>query len=259
MDSVGEKKSDSSCLEHEDDVAGATRRGRLRAALRSARRPVLWISLVSGALTLAGCDAEYAYVPTTNPTAVLSGHVAANYGIPPEAPCGDLRVASSGFTRLPVESEADDGRMGIDRPLSLHLRLMARNGSNDPWVIDSRSQRVDFEGYGAVAPTFVSADHFGSPPPLVVVSPGARRSLDLYFAVPEELQDWDEESIPPFAAVWSLSAGAQSVREKTTFERLRVNSADDYAELDFHRAYAWGGTSWRNPLGRSCDNPYSSR
>jgi hypothetical protein len=233
--------------------AGGSSRPRRPDTTRAPLRGKKWFVLL-GCLALAACDPEYAYVPTSNPTAVVSGHVAADYGVPPEAPCGDVRVASSGFSRVPLDGQSES--VTDDHPLTLHLRLLVRNESATPWTIEAGAQRVEFEGFGSIAPSFAVADRSSaSSPRTVTVFPGTRRSLDLYYFVPDELAEDAEESIPLFVASWQMKVGQRKVHGQTMFERLRVGSADSYAAL-YRPGVGWGEANWDNPLGGTCENPY---
>jgi hypothetical protein len=77
---------------------------------------------LSLAIALSGCVTEYAYVPVEHGTSQVSGQTGAAYAIPPEAPQGDVRVASFGITRLRVNTEE------IIR--ALHLRMTLANRGN---------------------------------------------------------------------------------------------------------------------------------
>lgn len=187
------------------------------------------------AMTVA-CTHEYVYVPT-NATATVRGLPAADYPVPPAAPQGDVRIASFGITEVSSNDRPD----GTAR--ALHLRVVVENGSPTPWTFDTREQHLELNGRGPLTPAFASADP-GSPPPVLTVAPRGRRTADLFFLLPEDLQHAEE--LPEFDASWTLHAGADVVAETTPFERLLVNP--DYGQWDAYGPdYYWGAPYWMDP------------
>jgi len=194
---------------------------------RNSRALVILLAVLSTA-----CASEdYAYFPTENATASLRGSPAADYAIPPAAPAGDVRIASYGIAAL----QSSDGSSEIK---ALHLRLSIADNSASPWTLDTRDQRVDLDGRGASAPAFASADQPGTPPPIVTVAPGGRRTVDLFFALPKDL--WNAESLPAFDAIWRVSTGTQVVVERTPFERIALEEP----AYGYDYAYDYPGPFW---------------
>ena len=205
------------------------------------------VSLASLLLAI-GCASEYAYVPTTNATASIKGLVAADYPIPPDAPQGDVRIASYGIAEVtPVAGSHETLR-------ALHLRVVLANGSATPWTFDVREQRVDLAGRGLLAAAFSSASA-GGEPPVVTIDPNGKRVVDLFFVLPHDLQH--ERSIPEFDALWNVSTGAGPIAQRTPFERLLVQPADYYGYWDYGPGYYWGGPYWVNPAFAFGGYPYA--
>jgi hypothetical protein len=177
------------------------------------------------ALALAGCN-QYEYRPEENATAQIGGRIAAAYPIPPEKPEGTVRVAG----------------WGVDRQQKLlHLRMVVENNSlTDAWSIDPNQLHVELSGR-AVSPSRVA----GSTPdlPSVQVPPGGKRTLDLFFPLPDEMAR--ASKLPAFDFVWRVQTGGRTVAERTPFERM---SSVYYYSYELYGAYgpywAWGGPAW---------------
>jgi hypothetical protein len=194
---------------------------------------VLAVSLLAIA---SGCSTPYSYVPTTNATATVGSRVAADYAVPPEAPKGDVRIASYGITSVTPHGQGAKAR-------ALHLRLVLVNNAATTWTFDTREQRIDLRGAGVLAPAFASANA-GAPPPVLTVPPNGRRVTDLFFLLPSGLQHSDK--VPRFDALWRVNTGNQVVAERTPFERLVIAPAYDPA-WDYGPDYYWGGPYWMDP------------
>jgi hypothetical protein len=182
------------------------------------------------------CSPPYAYVPTTNATAVVQGRVAAEYPVPPESPTGDVRIASYGITSVAPRGSGASAR-------ALHLRVVLANSGPTAWAFDTREQRLDLSGTGPLAPSFASADT-GAPPPLVTVPPAGKRVVDLFFVLPAALQQ--PGKLPQFDALWRVNVGARVVAERAPFERLIVEPTYGKA-WDYGPGYYWGEPYWMNP------------
>ncbi len=197
--------------------------------------------LGSLALVLVACEPEYAYVPTTSATVTVAGQVAADYGIPPEAPRGDLRVASYGITHISPQEHPDQHLSAI------HVRLIAANESSLPWTIDTNEQHIDLDRHGTSAPAWASADKRGGQPPLVDVPPGGKRTIDLFYLLPQDMQEASE--LPHFDARWQVMMGGERIAARTPFERFRIEPAAGPSEWDYGESgYFWGGPYYMNPL-----------
>jgi hypothetical protein len=184
------------------------------------------------------CATEYTYVPRPGIEEPMGNRPAAEYAIPPEAPRGELQVASYGIVHVASQAAPDEYLH------ALHLRVIVRNDSDQPWTLDTREQRVELDGRGQSAPAFASANP-GEPPPLVTIPPSGRRVVDLFFPLPADLQEASE--LPAFDAIWRVEIGPQAVVERTPFERLQ-SEPTDYEAYDYGYDYYWGPPYWYNPL-----------
>jgi hypothetical protein len=198
-----------------------------------------WLALSGWIALSASCAHQYAYVPETGVTAPMAGRVAAEYAIPLGAPRGDLRIASYGIVAVAAQAAPEKHLH------ALHLRIMASNRSDTLWTLDTREQRLDLDGRGQSAPAFASASP-GTPPPLLTIPPSGKRVVDLFFPLPDELQN--SASLPAFGAIWCIDAGGQRIVERTPFERLRAEPVEyggyDYGPDDYY----WGPPYWYNTL-----------
>lgn len=187
-----------------------------------------------------GCASHSVYVPTTNATATLQGRPAAQYSVPPEAPQGDVRIASFGLSSVAPQNKPDQTLR------ALHLRVVLADNGATPWTFDTRDQRVDLSRRGEIAPAFASADT-GEPPPVVVVEPSRKRVVDLLFLLPQDFQKAD--ALPDFDALWRVNTGAGVIAERTPFERLVVQTGS-YAEPTQKDGQSTDGNAaayWTNP------------
>jgi hypothetical protein len=200
------------------------------------------------ALLVTGCATEYAYVPRANATASVDGRLAADYAIPPASPQGDLRVASYGVTEV-ASNEGSPDVMS-----ALHLRVVVENRSASAWTLDTRDQRIDLSGRGELVPAFTSANA-GSAPPLVTIDASARRVVDMFFLLPQDLQGADD--LPAFGALTQVNTSAGPVTERTPFERLAVEpDGGGYGDWDYGADYYWAGPYWFNPAFPDVEYPY---
>ena len=166
-------------------------------------------------LGCAGCASQqYYYQPTEQATATLEGRPAARYGIPPESPRGDVLVTTFGVASLDL---------GGDEPLPvLHVRLVvANNGGEAPWTVDTREIRAELRGLQPVGPAFISASVRDLP--TVQIPSGEKRTLDLYFPLPDPLRS--DRQVPQFDVLWRVATDTRDVAERTPFERIRVEPA----------------------------------
>ena len=202
--------------------------------------------LILVALTTAGCSATYAYVPATNaPPATLYGHAAADYAIPPQAPRGDLRVASYGIEPLSPEG-ADDESVG-----ALHIRLSIANKSDQPWTLDTREQQAALEGRATSTPAFASASPGVGSPPIVTIAPNSTRLVDVFFPLPEDMQS--ASAVPAFRFTSTVHTDAGPVSETTPFDRIETDgdsavAADDSAPQAEYDPEVYGYDYWDAPF-----------
>lgn len=182
------------------------------------------------------CSPQYTYVPLTSATSSIDGQLASDYPIPPQAPQGDVRIASFGMTNITAPATP------LEKIRAVHLRMIVANNSDAAWQVDTREQRLDLSGYGPSVPAFASASP-GSPPPVITVPPAGKRTVDLFFPLPPNEQH--ASAVPSFDALWQVKTGTEVVTERTPFERLRVEPAPSY--YDYGGDYWWGPPYWYNP------------
>lgn len=188
------------------------------------------------ALALGGCAANYAYVPQQNATAQVAGQPAADYSIPPEAPQGDVRVASLGLTRV--------GTQAGERVTAMHVRMVVANNSATPWTVDAREQLGVIAGEGQVRPIFASTD--GGTLPRVEVEPRGKRTIDLFYPLPAGLQK--ARRLPEFDLLWKVdTGGGRVVAQRTEFDRVEV--VPDYPDYyAYGYPYGWAPYAWYDPF-----------
>jgi hypothetical protein len=180
------------------------------------------------ALGSAACGTHYAFVPVS-PAHVVPAFKrdAAYVAIPEQDPHGDLRVLSYGVERLttgdPEEPSADDD------VVTLHLRVLVENTGSKPWALDTREQRIVVDGLGAESPSFVVSDRSGdgSAPPVVNLTFGATRIVDLFYPVPNGV-----DAMPAFRAVTKVRTDEGDVTETTPFQRVSVSILSPYMQED---------------------------
>jgi hypothetical protein len=188
------------------------------------------------ALAIGACEDTYVYAPTKSTGAELAQLPASDVSIPPEAPRGDVRVATFGISDIESQSgEAEGGRIR-----ALHLRMVVANNSDHPWTVDTREQKLELEGRGQSKAAYASVDA-GAAPPLVTVPNGGKRTLDLFFPLPPDMAKASE--LPSFDAIWTVQTDVRAVTERIPFERLQVEPryASSY-DWDY-----WGAPYWYDP------------
>jgi hypothetical protein len=170
---------------------------------------------VAGMVLLAGCAPDrYSYAPVTTSSADLEGASAAVYGVPPDAPRGEVRVAMLGVAAAPALGGAQE-----TRSRAIHVALAVSNRADEPWTIDPSEQRLTFTAKrerSDVYPMTSDAARAGS----VLVPARSTRVIDLYFALPIQLEK--ESALPPFELRWTMHAGSRSVTQRTPFQRFLV-------------------------------------
>jgi hypothetical protein len=208
--------------------------------LLPAPRLALGVALLA---SIAGCGTggKYVYRPEENATARVSGQAAALYRIPPEAPHGDVRIATLGIATLQPRGDDDD------RIRTMHVRMIV--GNNDDvagWQLDTRQQIGGLDRYGQSRPAFASS----SPgrPPVVTIAPSEKATIDLYYPLPEDMQEASE--IPHFEVLWRVQTAQATVAERTSFERLRIEPPAPrvYYGWDLGWGTGWGWGPWYDPF-----------
>jgi hypothetical protein len=191
-------------------------------------------------LVTAGCaSGRYLYEPEENATARVSGRPAAYYPVPPLAPRGDLRVATLGIATL--QSPRGEG----PSVHVMHLRMIVDdNVDTVAWQVDTREQLGGIGGYGQGRPAFASVS--GGRVPTVTIAPGASATLDLFYLLPADMQQASE--IPRFELLWKLRTSEGPVAERTTFERIRVESVPPPGAYAYDQWRGPGWYGWNDPL-----------
>jgi hypothetical protein len=185
---------------------------------------------------LGGCVAttpRYVYQPAMQATAQASGYPAAHYTIPPVDPTGDVRVASFGFTEVQAQG-------GGPSTSVMHVRMIVANNRDDsPWTIDTREIVATVAGEGGSRPAFVNTD--AGAPPIVQVSRGEQRIIDLYYPLPEVMST--EDRLPSFDVRWQVQTSGGAIAQRTPFEREPVEAAYAYGAPGYYPGaypYAYG-------------------
>lgn len=200
-------------------------------------RPVPLVLLIScvvaalGAFSCAGPD--YVYRPTTLTNAQVAGRVASDYQIPPEEPTGDVKLATFGIMRI-KPAGAPEGTF----TRALHTRMVVANNSAVPWSVDTREQRATMNGLGESRPAFAAVPSGAAP--VVIVPPGGRRVIDLFFPLPAA--NAEPKNIAAFDVIWRVHTGERVVAERTPFERMEVVSNYYDAPNNY-----WGGGYFYDP------------
>jgi hypothetical protein len=187
------------------------------------------------AACVVACN-QYAYVPTTNSSATVAGRPAADYQIPAGNPTGEVRLATFGIASIHPSGTPEKFQVK-----SLHLRMIVVNNGERPWAVDTREQQAQLAGDGLSRAAYASADRTGSGPPYVQVDPGGKRTIDLFFPLPQRLQK--ASKLPEFDAIWVVHTATRTVEQRTSFDRLTL---DPYY---YDEGYGPGfyGNYWYNP------------
>jgi hypothetical protein len=194
----------------------------------------LILALALGAVACTTSD--YIYEPAEHANARVEGVQAADYAIPPENPAGDIRLATFGISEITPQGAPDGAKLK-----ALHLRAIIANNSDQTWTFDTREQRLTLADRGESRAAFATADA-GTPPPTVEIAPKGKRTVDLFFPMPRDLQN--ESKLPAFDALWTVHTAATTVLQRTPFERLAIKPPAYY---EYGWSY-WGGSPyWFDP------------
>jgi hypothetical protein len=200
-------------------------------------QPRLVTALFLFAASLTGCS-QYTYQPAENATATVRGRSAADYQIPPQAPQGDVRLASFGFSRVAPPNAPPDQTERV-----LHLRMIVSNNGAQPWHLDTRQQLLDVSGVGRFSPAFASSRQGVAGFPSVAVAPGSRRTIDLFYRLPAGMNH--ARDIAQFDVIWRVDVPGQVVVERTPFDRLQVVPEYAYGYGPYgYVDYGWGPFWW---------------
>jgi hypothetical protein len=200
------------------------------------------IALSLGVLALGCHGPEYVYEPARNATAELRGHAATRSPIPPESPRGDVRVASFGIAKV-----TPPGRGDRESFHALHARMVVQNNDRQPWIVDTREQRILVANLGPRTPAYAKSDIGGMP--LVRIEPATRATLDLFYPLPRNLES--AAKIPEFDVEWRVHTPVRTVTERTPFARLRAEplyAGAGYWGYPYFGPFDWGPFFWYDPL-----------
>lgn len=189
----------------------------------------LWVL----AIPLAACGSQYTYRPAENATAQVRGRTAADYQIPTQAPQGDVRLASFGFSRVSPPNAPPDQ---VERVL--HLRMVVANNGAQPWHVDTNQQLLDISGVGKYAPAFARSPEGIAGFPSVDIPAGGKRTIDLFYRLPAGMNR--AANISQFDEIWRVDIPGQTVVQRTPFERLRVEPYYAYG----YGPYGYYGGGW---------------
>ncbi len=195
-------------------------------------RSVVALSLTVVAAALGGCDHSYVYSPTVATTSAIAGRPASYYPVPPEAPRGSVQLATFGFAEIHPQGAPENANVR-----ALHMRMIVANNSQAPWTVDTREQVLSLPTRGMSRPAYAAAE--GGEGPLVVVPPLGKRTIDLFYPLPANMED--AEDVPAFDSVWKVQTDARVVADRTPFERLEVVPHYSYDD------YSWGPGYYYDP------------
>jgi hypothetical protein len=166
-------------------------------------------------LALSACaPTRYSYAPVSTTGADLAGASAAVYGMPPESPRGDVRVAMLGIGSVSAlgsqETPAD----------AIHVTLAVSNRSEETWTVDPSEQRLTLTMKRQRSDVYATTRD--APRASAVQIPArSTRMIDLYFPLPIQFQK--EDAPPPFEVIWTIHIGSRAVVQRTPFQRFIVS------------------------------------
>lgn len=173
-------------------------------------------ALCLGAAFWTGCagPASTVFRPMEQATAVERGQIAARYAMPPEAPRGDVRVASMGVSKV-----RDD--QGKKRPAVAVRVVVSNDDGAGVWSLTPGDVRLEHPVVGALTPAAVRV----APRPRseegdggkVTIGPGEAREIDLHYHFPP---GEDPADVHRFDLVWTVQTDGRAVSERTPFERV---------------------------------------
>ena len=145
-------------------------------------------------IALSGCavSAGYVYVPQ-HATAWFNGYPAESHALA----AGRVELTSFGV-------------LAVGGSEMLHVRVVLNNERDEAWTIVPSEQQVEFPGAVRAAPAGAAAV------PITVEKHG-RRDLDLYYALPGNIED--DEDLPSFDVLWQITTPAGPFAARTRFRR----------------------------------------
>jgi hypothetical protein len=162
--------------------------------------------------TLAACGSTMSPETVVEPSQPLPSRApmfpVSRYVIPEDKPEGKIRITSFGV--VPLEPTG-----GGKASNALHVRIVLANEEGlKPWKVDTRELRLSLPGEGESRPAFVNTD--AGTPPIILVPPGAERTLDLFYPLPAEVKD--DEEVDEFTIRWAVTTGSGLIVRRTPFE-----------------------------------------
>lgn len=190
--------------------------------MRPLRLPTLITITLLALLLLSGCASkpkpeDVTFQPTENQNVTSEKESEASYLIPvPTAAEGKVNVSYKGIEDARTkQSEA--------KVPSLHLQLQISSKSEKglaPWAFDVRNQQLSLRNQeSSFTPTWAHSP--GQTFPVLQVAPGETKTVDLYYALPEDKRSATE--IPGFTLNWQVQTSSRLVAEATSFDQVSKN------------------------------------
>jgi len=186
------------------------------------------------AAAAGGCAHEFTYLPVDN----AGGGPASRYGIPPEAPRGEVYVTSFGFTQMDV-APGQTGDM-------MHARLAVVNNSVAVWTVDGRAQQLEISpGQPPLTAAFINTDAGAGP--IYMVPPAQHRVFDFYYPLPAPLNP--AQQLGGFQLDWRVDVAGRMVAQRTPFQRFDQSRGvyETYPPY-VYVGLGWGPGWWYGPM-----------
>ncbi len=139
------------------------------------------ITILVSSIAMASCSPGFFYRPADNATATMKGRVAADYQIPPNAPRGDVRLASLGIGKISMSGSPNQKQKAV------HVRMIVTDNSQTPWTMDMRQQAIALPDGQQLAPAYVSTHEGQNGLSSVTVPARGKRIIDLFYGLPANI------------------------------------------------------------------------
>lgn len=198
------------------------------------------ITVLVASSAIFGCaeTQSYIYTPQTA-NAIAQNLPASRTPIPPERPEGTVEVTSTGITEIPVTGQ---------NVQVLHVRMVVANDGDDvPWQVDTRQQFVSIPGEGRSLAMYVNSDLKTFP--IITIARHEHHVVDLYFPLPENLRD--EAHLASFEVQWQVTTPARVVSSHTTFDRREQEQPEPAEAWPYWPGYGPAGFGpywWYDPF-----------